>query len=316
MKSAIVPFILGLLAVAASPETLSAQQVADSSFNPTVGSPAYRPGEGPKVLIDEAHHNFHTASGRFLAFARLLRRDGYDVAANGSKFNRGALEGAGILVISNALAPENAEGEWSLPTPSAFDSAEIAAVREWVWEGGSLWLIADHMPFPGAAGALAAEFGVLMSNGFALDEGEQDGRMRFTQAGGTRTGGTLADHPITRGRNDAERVDSIVSFTGQAFRLDAPGAPLLTLGRGNVLLLPEVAWQFSRLTQRIPASGMLQGAALPFGRGRVAVFGEAAMFSAQLAGPDRAPMGMNDPAAPANPQFLLNVAHWLDGTLK
>jgi hypothetical protein len=25
---------------------------------------------------------------------------------------------------------------------------------------------------------------------------------------------------------------------------------------------------------------------------------------------------MNDPTAPHNPQFLLNVVHWLDGSLK
>jgi len=304
-----------LILVAPLPEA-SAQQVADSSFSYPIASPAWPAGAGPAVLVDEAHHNFHTMSGRFLAFAKLLRSDGYAVSANASKFTREALAGAKILVISNALAPENADGEWSLPTPSAFDSAEIAAVREWVWEGGSLWLIADHMPFPGAAGELASEFGVLMSNGFATDETEQESRMLFTREGVKRVGGTLADHPITRGRNDAERVDSIVAFTGQAFRLDAPGEPLMTLGRGNVVLLPEVAWQFSKLTQRIPASGMLQGAALNFGKGRLAVFGEAAMFSAQLAGPGRSPMGMNDPTAPHNPQFLLNVAHWLDGTLK
>lgn len=308
--------ILSLILAASPFSRAVSQQIADSSFTYPIASPAYPSGGGPKVLIDEAHNNFHTMSGRFLAFARLLQRDGYVAAANGSKFTSEALDGARILVISNALAPENADGEWSLPTPSAFDSAEIAAVREWVHDGGSLWLIADHMPFPGAAGLLAAEFGVLMSNGFATDENEEDGRMLFSRAADTRKGGTLADHPITRGRNDAERVDSIVSFTGQAFRLDAPGAPLMTLGRGNVLLLPEVAWQFSRLTQRIPASGMLQGAALSFGRGRVAVFGEAAMFSAQLAGPNRAPAGMNDPTARGNPQFLLNIAHWLDGILK
>ncbi|MBI3470619.1 MAG: hypothetical protein HY013_04620 [Candidatus Solibacter usitatus] len=36
-----------------------------------------------------------------------------------------------------------------------------------------------------------------------------------------------------------------------------------------------------------PAKGYLQGAVLPFGKGRVAVFGEAAMFSAQLSGRTR-----------------------------
>jgi hypothetical protein len=86
------------------------QQVADSSFIYPIAAPAYPSGGGPKVLIDEAHNNFHTMSGRFLAFARLLRSDGYVVAANGSKFTRGALDGARILVIANALAPENAVG--------------------------------------------------------------------------------------------------------------------------------------------------------------------------------------------------------------
>ena len=82
-----------------------------------------------------------------------------------------------------------------------------------------------------------------------------------------------------------------------------------------MLLLPEVAWQFSPLTPRTRADGMLHGAVLRHGRGRVDVFGEAAMFSAQLAGPQRRPMGMNDPGAPQNPQFLLNVMHWLTGVL-
>jgi hypothetical protein len=79
--------------------------------------------------------------------------------------------------------------------------------------------------------------------------------------------------------------------------------------------MPQVAWQFSRLTPRLAGAGMLQGVVLTHGRGRVAVFGEAAMFSAQIAGPQRRPMGMNDPAAPQNAQFLLNVLHWLSGVL-
>jgi len=51
------------------------------------------------------------------------------------------------------------------------------------------------------------------------------------------------------------------------------------------------------------------------GEGRVAFFGEAAMFSAQLAGLPGQPMGMNNPAAAENVQFLLNVIHWLSGLL-
>ncbi len=293
--------------LASAPST--AQQVSDTLFKAAVGSPAYQEGSGPTVLIDEGHHNFHTMGGRYLAFARLLQKDGYVVKPHRGRFTETRLGPRDILVISNALAGEN-ESDWSLPTPTAFDSAEIAAVRIWVNNGGSLLLIADHMPFPGAAGMLAAEFGILMGNGFAMQAGTDNGRMRFI-----RSDGSLADHPITRGRNESERVDSVLAFTGQAFRLDARGQPLLTLGPNTVLLMPQVAWQFSKLTPAISASGMLQGAAIGSGKGRVAVFGEAAMFSAQLAGPDRLPAGMNDPTAPQNAQFLLNVVHWLSGLL-
>src|SRR5262249_47617723 len=101
-----------------------------------------------------------------------------------------------------------------------------------------------------------------------------------------------------------------------AFRaVNADTSPLLVLAPQTVLLLPEEPWRFTNQTPRVPAEGMLQGATLAHGSGRVAAFGEAAMFSAQLSGPERRPMGMNMPTAPENPQFLLNVMHWLAGLL-
>ncbi len=51
-------------------------------------------------------------------------------------------------------------------------------------------------------------------------------------------------------------------------------------------------------------------------RGRAAFFGEAAMFSAQVAGPNRVPMGMNARLAEQNPQFVLNVLRWLSGVIE
>lgn len=299
--------ILAAMTIAAP---AGAQQVPDSAFAPAIARPAFAEGAGPLVLVDEAHTNFHTTGGRYYAFTRTLRRDGYVVRGLRAPFTRQSLAGARVLVIANALHPGNDQG-WALPTPSAFTAEEIAAVEAWVREGGSLLLIADHMPFPGAAAELGAAFGVTMGNGFAYDSTEQVSKMRFA-----RGDGSLADHPISRGRDAAERVDSVFAFTGQAFRVSAPGAePLMTLARGSVLLLPEVAWQFSAQTRRENVGGQLQGAVLPHGSGRVAVFGEAAMFSAQLGGPQRQPMGMNDPRAPQNVQFLLNVMHWLTGVL-
>jgi len=298
-----------LIAAVVLSSPLTAQQVADTLFKPNVGAPAFKEGTGPTVLIDEGHYNFHTMNGRYLAFTRLLQRDGYVVKPNPGRFTRTDLDRAKILVIANALAKQNEE-DWYLPTPSAFDSSEIAVVRDWVRDGGSLWLIADHMPFPGAAGPLAAELGIIMGNGFALDPETEEGRMRFA-----RFDNSLTDHPITRGRNQSERIDSVIAFTGQAFRFESRGEPLMTLGRNIVLFMPEVAWQFSKLTPSMSASGMLQGAVVSFGKGRVAVFGEAAMFSAQVTGPERRPAGMNDPSAPQNAQFALNVLHWLSGLL-
>ena len=283
-----------------------AQQVADPNFKPPVERPAYKAGRGPVVLIDEAHHNFHTATGRYQPFAELLRRDGYRVEGSRAVFTKESLKRARVLVISNAMHERNAGGDWSLPNPSAFTDEEVAAVREWVRAGGSLMLIADHMPMGGAAEKLGAAFGVRWNNGFALVPDAQGGTLTFT-----RGGGTLRDHAITRGRGASERVERVATFTGSAFEVGPGAEPLLVFGRGVVSLMPPVAWQFTAQTPRVAVEGWCQGAALRFGKGRVALFGEAAMFTAQLAGPNRAPVGMNAPQAPENARFLLNVIHWL-----
>jgi hypothetical protein len=291
-----------------------AQQVADSAFSPPIRHPAYAAGKGPVMAIDEAHHNFHTAMGRYFAFANLLKRDGHRVKPVSQIFDAEALKGVDILVIANALAERNqvrdsGATEWSLPTPSAFTENEIAAVREWVFNGGSLLLIADHMPFPGCNEALAAAFAIRLANGFARNAA---GEMDFTYC---NRDGSLVDHPILRGRNSTERVDSVRAFTGAAIQPDSGLVPLLRLKPNITLLMPSVAWEFSPQTPSLDISGWYQGAIKDLGKGRIAVFGEAAMFTAQLAGPNRVPVGMNSPQAPQNAQFLLNTMHWLSGLL-
>jgi hypothetical protein len=62
-------------------------------------------------------------------------------------------------------------------------------------------------------------------------------------------------------------------------------------------------------------AGWLHAGGRRFGNGRVVVLGEAAMCSAQLAGPGRFRMGMNAPYAAQNPQFCLNAVRWLTGAL-
>jgi hypothetical protein len=285
-----------------------AQQVSDTAFRPPITNPAYGPGRGPVVMLDEAHFNFHTADGRYQPFAELLRRDGYVIRASRSQFSKASLRAGQILVIANALAERN-RSDWSLPTPSAFSDEEVEAVRDWVKDGGSLFLIVDHMPFPGAAEKLASAFGVRFSNGYALGV-KMKGAMIFKLSDGS-----LKDHQIVRGRADNERVASVATFTGSAFQIEGAAQPLLVLGPSVVSFNTSVAGQITDDTPRIPVNGWYQGAVMRFGKGRVAVFGEAAMFSAQLSGPERVPMGMNAPSAAQNPQFLLNIMHWLSGKL-
>lgn len=283
----------------------AAQQVADTAFAPPIARPAFGAGAGPVVAIDEAHDNFHTATGRYLPFAALLRRDGFRVRAGSTAFTEDALRGVDILVVANALHARN-RADWSLPTPSAFTDAEIGVVRAWVRRGGALLLIADHMPMAGAAEALGAAFGVTWNNGFATDE-TRTGPFVFTRDGAQRLGGGV----VVDGRGPDERVASVATFTGSAFTAGPEAIPVLTLQPGIVSLMPKTAWQFGPDTPRVDVGGWLQGAVLEAGRGRVAVFGEAAMFTAQLAGPQRQPMGMNAPVAADNPRLLLNVLHWL-----
>ena len=293
-----------------APRATGGPQVADTAFAPRIPRPAFGTGAGPRVLLDEAHNNFHTVDGRYAPFAKLLRRDGYTIEPLRAKFSRASLAPAKILVIANPVAPRNLGGNWTLPTPSAYAADEIAALHQWVLEGGSLFLIVDHMPFGGAAADLASAFGVYMTNGYATDR--LCGADEFVFA---RADGSLRDHPVVRGRSAAERVTSVRTFTGQAFRGDSTVKPLFVLAPETVLLLPVEAWKFSESTPRMAADGMLQGATLTPGKGRVAVFGEAAMFSAQVSGAERRPMGMNADNAPQNVQFLLNVMHWLSRIL-
>ena len=288
----------------------AAQQVADPDVDLTVARPAWSTDAGPRVVIDGGHHNFHTVDGRFAPFAALLRRDGFRVEGRTAAFTADSLRDVDILVVSNALnAVNDGDDGWKLPTPSAFTPAEIAAVKAWVDQGGSLLLIADHMPFAGAATDLGAAFGVTWSNGFARRAGP-GGPDIFSIADGT-----LKEDPITRGRSADERVARVRTFTGSAFRTSPGARPLIVFPPGYVSDEPEVAWVFDAQTRQVDITGALQGAAIPVGKGRVAVFGEAAMFSAQLAGPQRRAMGFNAPDAPGNKQFILNLLHWLAGVL-
>jgi hypothetical protein len=282
-----------------------AQQVADPDFVTKVDRPAYTV-KHPRVVIDEAHNNFHTASGRYKPFADLIASDGYAVVPGKDKFSKESLKRVDVLVISNALGAPNM-GSPQAGNP-AFTEQECDAVREWVSGGGNLLLIADHAPMGAAAENLSLRFGVEMSKGYTADPENYDvpannqGFIKYN-----RDNGLLLDCAITRGRNAAEHVNRVIAFTGQSLKGPSGSVAFLKLADTAVDVEPG---RGAAPRKRSSAAGRAQGVSLMFGKGRGVVLGEAAMLTAQLAGANRIKFGMNR-ADTDNRQLALNIMHWL-----
>jgi hypothetical protein len=268
------------------------EQLSDPAFDPRVAHPAYQSGAGPRVLFDEAHHNYHTASGRYKAFADLLTHDGYRITPNRQRFSPITLRSGDLLVIANALGA--AEVESPAAEAPAFTADEAKAVDEWV---------------------RAEKFGVQMSNALVVDkadghhlEGYMEINLEFTPANGL-----LKAHPITAGRDATERIQRVVAFGGQSLGSAPNSECFLQLGTS--------AFDFHVATsERTSAAGRCMGLALRHGRGRVVIMGEAGMLSAQLVvedgptGKTTHPWGMNWPGLD-NRQLALNISHWLTGVI-
>lgn len=290
------------------------QQEYDSSFDTAVEEPAYT-REHPRVLFDEAHRNRHPADATYKPFAELVENDGYALERNREPFTPELLRDVDVLVLASA---KGANDEADDP---ALTEAEADVVIEWVRAGGSLLFVTDHYPFGTAIGNVARRLGIEMSEGITEDSVHHDpATTDESQLLFSRENGLLADHPITNGRNERERVERVVSFTGQSLR--GAGTPLLLLSATAVNRPPIVEVERdgddSRVSitygDAVPATGFSQGLALELGRGRVVVLGEAGMLSAQLDREGR-PFGMNVPGND-NRQFVLNTMRWLSGLLE
>ena len=291
------------------------QQVADPSFNTRVVRPAYTRSH-PKVLFDEAHNNFHTTGGRYKGFADLITNDGYHVTPNKEKFSQQVLKGYNILLIANPLN-DNGDVENPMENRPAFTEVECDAVRDWVRAGGALLLIVDHPPWGAAARNLAKRFDVDMSNSYANDPSNYDqdcGCLSWIIY--SRENHNLGDHPITRGRNAAETIHVVETFTGQS--LKGPSESVAFLKLSDMATDEPPSLRDAKVNPpRTSAAGRAQGIALRFGKGRVVVLGEAAMLSAQISGSGESKyrLGMNRSYID-NRQLALNIMHWLSALLK
>jgi hypothetical protein len=323
-----------LLALAAAPARPQ-QQVEDTTFVPKVARPAFT-DRHPVVMIDAAHLNHFTMQGRYRVFADLLSRDGLRVIPGLQPFSPQFLKACQVLVVADAIGSMDLNGPAA--RASAFRASECDAVRDWVREGGSLLLIADHAPFASAMDSLAVRFGVDLGKGTTVDTRRVDpetgniGCILFT-----RDLGLLGDHAITRGRDRSERIDRVVTFVGQSLTGPRGSRGLLVLSpsASDLPFTPDARREATPEARRradtasvvktpgaVTAVGRFQGVAFGFGRGRVVVLGEAAMFASQFVlgedahrrGKDRLSIGLNRPDLD-NQQFALNVIRWLAGGL-
>ena len=277
----------------------------DDGFDTKVERPAYA-ANGPRVLIDEAHHNIHTAAKSYRPFAKLIESDGYRVERNRKVLTADVLKPFAVFVSANA------EGNNERNDDPAFTDAECDAIRDFVSGGGSLLLITDHYPVGHANERLAARFGVSQSKGTVEDPVAYEPSFEPTHLVFSRENGGLVDHPITAG------VTRVMTFTGQAIHADPPAVGFLRLLPTALARAPDPKVERKGgdvivnvlYGDPVPVPGWSQGLALELGSGRVVVLGEAAMLTARFSGYDGRPIGMNTPGYD-NRQLALNIMRWL-----
>src|SRR5262245_43242588 len=215
--------ILSVLAVAGVCLYLAnREQPYDPDFDTRVADPAYQK-DRPRVLFDEAHRNCHTTRTAYKPFADLMANDGYDVRPNRELFTGEHLAGVSVLIIVLARGSNEAQDE------PAFSEAETDAVEQWIRSGGALLLITDHFPFGAAAEALGRRFGVHISTGLVEDPKDHHPSLGDSHLIFSRENGLLRDHPITRGRNAAEQVERVLTFTGNSLKGPAEAIAFMNL---------------------------------------------------------------------------------------
>lgn len=295
--------VLGCILLSRS---LFAQQVIDSLFVGNVDNPAYSLNQGPLILVDAFHNNGKTLNNGFSPIADILIKDGYKLSSLNREFVTTQIDSTSILVIIDALHEINIDN-WKLPTPSAFTDLEINKINNWVKNGGNLLLVADHMPFPGASKKLAEEFGIEWINGFVIDS------LRWDLSEFIKDDNTLLEHAITQGRFNDESIDAVFSYYGSGFKINNPNITGLFkfINKDIVSYQTEEAWKMFPHTPLLPTSNLYQAAALEHGKGRVVIVAESSLFSAQLVGKNRKPIGINYIEKGQNLQFVLNLFHWL-----
>jgi len=286
-------------------------QRADMHTDMSVRSPKFNLETSQRVLFDSGHGNSHDIKTTYAPFATLLKNDGIVLHRHEGLITENTLQDIELLIIANATPIGDTESE----TSGAFTVSEINLLRNWVENGGSLLLIADHDPFGSAAAGLAKAFGVEMSSVWTVDS------LRFSEVIGKTTwlefseeNNGLGQHNILQSENPESPVRRVITFTGQSLSFDSTWTSILQLSpyARNYYSRSEAKVAASDTTTYFPVPYQSQLIAREYGNGRIVIAGEAAMFTAQevriFFKSYRAGFNYN---GYDNKNLILNIVRWL-----
>lgn len=289
-------------------DALAQRQKPDLEFSYINNNPAFAIGSGP-VITMLSINNSYVEQGSMDPFASLAETDGFRVVRRQLDLATALADTSGILVIANPFLAEFQNFPAMTP-PSAFSDEQIEAIQNWVKNGGSLLILADHAPFGGGSSKLAAKFGFEFLNGHAAETARANAGYVRVYIEFSPGNGLDENHPITNGQTGRKQVKRYFAFGGQSFIPPPDARQILTIPDGWSAIFTYRLNAELQTALRIDASGLAQGAIMEFGKGRVAVFGETGGFTGQVIDGTRN-FGFNTKDGEENPEFILSTLRWL-----
>lgn len=297
-----------------------AGQAGERPYVSDITTPEYPLTDGPRVKVDRTHKNFHDLQNRYYAFGKILSDDGYQVGnfdqAYSSDCDSGSCAFLTELASTDVLVIPNI-GDMDY----AISEQEATAIKGWVEQGNSLFVIFDHDSYNKPVELLLNELG--------LDLWDENTNARYShpQCSPDCSGlniefhaspgpgePRLLPHPIQSGRFVSEAVNSVQMNTGNPFSVALP-----QMSNAHYEALTE--FPSGATMASLPADNLVFGAAIELGQGRVFVAGEASAFSSQystttyvddgvrVSEPPTGLMGISVNAD--NQQYLRNIMNWL-----
>lgn len=262
----------------------------DLLYQPQI-NPVFEPGSKPVILFDQAHYNRHLVldkenkPGSYHAFSKLAEALGCELRILMNQVNESRLKQANLLVIACPFSENN----------EPYTTGEIDTIKSWVEQGGSLLLITDHIPFSNSAVSLAKAFAIQFTIGTVVDHAQGDktvfepGRIIYSTEKYSEETALLIN------------TSNIITYTGQ-------GVKKMNEEYRMILRFSPTAYFEDREGNAYDAKGFSQLITIQFGKGKVAVTGEAAFLTAQIKGDEL--IGLNNRDYD-NEKLCKNLLVWL-----